>query len=78
MFKVERRVVNKLASAHERGLFSQGAKVRVFTNLPDDSSTNIDANRSSATIELEVIDKGGEKNRISDSSVLDSIKKIFV
>ncbi|VDP07417.1 unnamed protein product [Soboliphyme baturini] len=64
--EVEKRVVNKLAAAHERSLISDGCKVRLHIKASqnqDEQKDKATANRSGYVIELEIVEQPKEKER---------------
>ncbi len=58
--------MNKLASAHERGVITEGSVVSIVTDLTDDLST--------ASIELVVADREGKEwKKIKQPSIGESL-----
>jgi len=75
--EVERRLINKLAAAHERGLIGEGSKVKIIANMPA-NGVDEQGNRPAATIELEVVNNGDEKSkRLSIPLLTDGILNSF-
>lgn len=71
-YQVERRVVNKLAAAHERQLINEGSTVRLVT---DYRGTDMPESPGGHRIELEILEAG--KGKVLDlpnltDSVLES------
>lgn len=68
-YEVERRVVNKLAAAHEKGLIGNGSIVHVSATWPEESDV--------AIIKLKVKKKGGKEFvEIDSSNLLTNVKNV--
>uniref|UniRef100_A0A915KXB5 Clp ATPase C-terminal domain-containing protein n=1 Tax=Romanomermis culicivorax TaxID=13658 RepID=A0A915KXB5_ROMCU len=75
--EVERRIVNKLAAAYEKQLIKEGATIKIFTNLNENTILD-EQSRENALIEFEITDKStGDKSLFTDSflPLTDRIKK---
>lgn len=65
-FQVERRVINPLAAAHEKQLFSKGSAVHItveYTEAPLDSLKDKDKT-AIGNVKLQVKQKVSEKKRL--------------
>jgi len=75
--EVERRVVNQLATAHERDLMKENSKIHLKANFPD-SDAPADVELSKPTIMLQVLDaNNNEKKEIQLDNVHEPDGPIF-
>ena len=74
--EVERRVVNKLATAHERDLIKESCRIHLRANFPNTESSS-DTPLEKPTITLQLLDENDNKEDIQLKDVYDPDGPIF-